>query len=513
MTSTGPQPNGPYSGSTLLAPPNYSSLSVANPPLYPSTVEYDIASILTSEGPSPPLRTHEYHLSEGANATPWATLHLSSTAPRNAHRPRYIGGDDVSGTVNLNLKNASAISSIRLLLRGTMITSSLVEGSYRFLEESIPIWDKSTNSPPVHKENGKLVGKYEWPFSFPFPTEYIPPTAGASPANKGSTACPVPQTLMQKNVSASVVYEVVLRIVSGIFKRKFKLQTSILYIPLNRSAPLLEGRKNAYKNGAFIPGPLADPDGWTKLPDLEIAVTRRRKSVGSSSSKTGASSAGPQDKVICSIYIGNPTEYARGSVIPCYLMYGNGKEDAELIQAFKSQAQRCLKLELKQSLTYFQNPQQAMSGAVFKLQKSGHSNSYTVGQVDIVGEAVWWDPPYDAWTTKGPENKLEGEIHLDKELFPSTKASFLLVEYVVSASLVPSEDLEFTVLNDAGPEAATSSKSVDTPTKDLSTHGVVITTVNADGPMPIPFTPVQPKIRRPDQVVDVEYLVPGPTRY
>lgn len=72
------------------------------------------------------------------------------------------------------------ISDMTLVqVKGKITTSSLDGGSLPFLAYEHPLWKKSYGDPrqldqstrTKEKFSGKLIGKYSFPFSFPFPTE------------------------------------------------------------------------------------------------------------------------------------------------------------------------------------------------------------------------------------------------------------------------------------------------------------------------------------------------------
>ena len=233
-------------GMTVL-PPQYSALSVAALPAYPNAAELDIAS-----GPdrrsSYARRSFEFNTapnSPGGTAS-WVSLKLSSNAPKTAQRPRYIGGEKVEGTVILDCteKRAQVVHSVVVIvscflvdteymiltflvqLRGRVVTSSLTEGSQVFLEHVHPVWknDAVPQSPtaiasPPALAGGKLSGRVELPFDFVFPTEF---SAGGKDSNSRSTSSQqhsTPQTLMERGVSATVLYEITLKVISGAFFR------------------------------------------------------------------------------------------------------------------------------------------------------------------------------------------------------------------------------------------------------------------------------------------------------
>ena len=87
------------------------------------------------------------------------------------------------------------------------MTSSLDEGSQLFMEVIRPVWSGKDDRPT----GGKLHGRHEWPFSFPFPTTF---------QDKELRTHPTPQTVLQRGINANVMYEVVVKINHGLLHTK-----------------------------------------------------------------------------------------------------------------------------------------------------------------------------------------------------------------------------------------------------------------------------------------------------
>jgi len=229
-------------------PPRYSTLSVDALPLYPSAREYDVSSIYDTEES---LEAFEFCLESSggpkSERRPWATLRLLSKVPAKMQRPRYTSGEEVRGSVLLDLKKPQTVRSIAIYvsvltgdayveshemqLRGTVMTSSMADSAQVFLEEIHPLWDEKSGIPPSRpagydnqttqdSPNSKFVGEYEFEFSFPFPATFSEPTAtrgrkksSAQPEERKSFA--TPQTLLQRGISLNIVYDIILKIDTG----------------------------------------------------------------------------------------------------------------------------------------------------------------------------------------------------------------------------------------------------------------------------------------------------------
>lgn len=93
--------------------PAYPSLA---PPRYSFIIQSPEDSIVRADETS--LANHTFSLPGGlSKAQPWVTLHIqtrpSNTIPKN---PRFFGGDNVSGTIDLTLANPQIINSISIVV-------------------------------------------------------------------------------------------------------------------------------------------------------------------------------------------------------------------------------------------------------------------------------------------------------------------------------------------------------------------------------------------------------------
>ena len=104
------------------------------------------------------------------------------------------------------------------------MTSSLSEGSHLFLEVTHPLWKSGSPGAEgaAQPNTGKLQGRYEWPFSFPFPTEFQGHTSTrkARQGQEDAELLATPQTVLERGINVNVVYEVLVKITSGFFHTK-----------------------------------------------------------------------------------------------------------------------------------------------------------------------------------------------------------------------------------------------------------------------------------------------------
>ncbi|KAF6752607.1 hypothetical protein DFP72DRAFT_904188 [Ephemerocybe angulata] len=502
-------------------PPRYSTLSLNTLPLYPAPDDFDISSL---DRPHPGEResrqAFDFCIAKNTNSAgdsyPWATLRLFSRVPAALQRPRYTGGENIKGSVMLNLKRPRTVTSIAVLLRGRMVTSSLSEGSHTFLEVVHPIWSKASVAGPTSSATGKLQGFFEWPFSFPFPAEIrsIPSSASkwnsTIPQGTGETGTYLtPQTVLERGVNANVTYEVVLKITTaGLLDTKHRAIANVLYIPLIRPPSLGPLRAGAYVSEAPLLGPEQDPAGWQEIERIELRV---------SESRNGGFDPISID-IECTAYIANPSTYTRGTVIPCYLICknthvarasGHSRLRNTLLAAFTKQ--QCVSLGLTQRVQYHQDSRQALSAKFGSDFKAGGSRDERARSMNACEEAVWWTPR----DVGGGTFNLEGEIHLDVGHLPSCETPFLNVSYAVTVSIKASPDLDVSLVPQSSrimargrrgsaasvlPSSSTTEPLVEFPVRIATAHA-------KQGPVPRPFTPPPPrKLKDGSRVQEVQYL-------
>ncbi|RDB20162.1 hypothetical protein Hypma_012959 [Hypsizygus marmoreus] len=389
-------------------PPVYSRTSSPGGSVTPDMLEEDpspsvprYSTVFALHGrPTPgsrsarPLETeHTFSLQSGKTA--WATLKCVSRAGTSTNAPHYIGGDDISGSVNLDLTNALYINAISLSVRGRIITAVTEDGSFPFLDHSVTLWSKA-HGDPRHasytqniKHEGKLTpGEYSWPFSVPFPTTV--------PLPGDTTPHQIPQTFLEREALVTVQYDLILRIGRGALRPDKIITVPIVYIPKivpEAPSPL---RQLAYHEASPLLGPSADPEGWLTLPTVVVH---------------GSPSDGPA-KTECKLSIASPLCYARGTVIPCSLtlrsQYPRALDDIAAPEAIIVKLTRRVK-----------HSQLGLLQAVRKPKI----------QTKVVETAVWW--PSSDISTDPSERRMEGEIHLSRRLLSSSDFPPFVVDYFV----------------------------------------------------------------------------------
>ena len=200
-------------------------------------------------------------------------------------------------------------------------------------------------------------------------------------------------------------------------------------------------------------------------------------------------------------------------MIPCYLSIHSKNTDALDTLANHEYLRVCL----VRRIHLHEDPKQAYS----RTQQDQNANGGKVPpgvieQIDIIERAVWWPI-----SSEEPDTRyLQGEIHLDKELQPSSQ--FLLFKISVS------NFLSFVVLSDSElrgspppqytielypfesrlfkcTNSGFNNDSVSRNPKAFMTHPVTIASKHRPGPVPVPSTIVKPHFRRIDPAPDFSF--------
>lgn len=163
--------------------PTTSLRTLTNPPRYSTMSTFSMRSGESFEG-APTEYTFPIRSGFG-KSKPWATLRLYNPDParpaasNRAMHPRFTDEHVMLGNVELDLSGPQTIRSIKLVLKGVLITSASHEsGSLAFLDQTYLLWDRKFGDPRELaqgqsqglKADGKIVGNWLFPFSIPFPS-------------------------------------------------------------------------------------------------------------------------------------------------------------------------------------------------------------------------------------------------------------------------------------------------------------------------------------------------------
>ncbi|KNZ78624.1 hypothetical protein J132_11065 [Termitomyces sp. J132] len=334
---------------------------------------------------SRPLKT-EHSFGPQNGGTPWVQLKCISRAASSSKTPKFVGGDDIAGSILLDLASPTYISSITIAVKGRVVTSSTDEGSYTILDKTYTVWSKALGNPRYAsstrniKHKGNLEpGEYTWPFSFPFPTTFDY-SDDSGPVGKKSYR--TPQSFSEHDMPATVQYQLLLCIRRGALRPDKNIAVPIIYTPKIIPDPPSLPRQLSYRVARPLVGPSEDPAGWTTLP---VVTTYRRLSHSQHSVK-----------VDCQLSLANPMCYARGSVIPCWLTL-QSNDPAGLDALANSQA---IRITLQRHVKY--HPR------------------------------VWWPSSVDQPPEESDIRIMEGELHLSRGLQTTSDFPLFSVEYVIN---------------------------------------------------------------------------------
>ncbi|EDR05590.1 uncharacterized protein LACBIDRAFT_302914 [Laccaria bicolor S238N-H82] len=235
---------------------------------------------------------------------------------------------------------------------------------------------------------------------------------------------PTPQTFLERGIRANVQYELSLHIAYGMLRPASKLKTAVVYTPSIIPPLASVARQQAYIQGSSLPEPAADPDGWQTLPKVMVYGKLPRR---------------PEVEVECTLSLAKPLCYTRGTVIPCYLTLECLDVHAlDLLSTLKSPIVRLTRRvrytpgassTTDAVLNEPSSPFGTLSGDPFASPTKSYPGGMPffngkrgdmIEEIDEVELAVWWVPANGA-TQEMYLRKLEGEIHLAKDLQPTCR--------------------------------------------------------------------------------------------
>ncbi|KAJ7705564.1 hypothetical protein B0H17DRAFT_1038321 [Mycena rosella] len=378
---------------------------------------------------------------------PMITLTLLGDPRLGRSVPAFTEGANITGSVKLNLKSPDPIESIVIFVRGDLVTAGDEEQRLNFFRMRKYVWRPAMGDPRAPSEDGtanweeKLHGEYHWPLSLKLP-ERLEASQGGGEGNR------LPHTFAERFSRACTEYYLELRINRrGRFRSDDRLMTQFGFFSMQQPGRPSLLRQLAYETNAPVPTPLSDPEGWHALAPVQI----RGMIFGERSVDTK-----------CTVFLAKPLCYTRGTTIPCAMTIETADtQAADVLAAITSSAlylQRCVTCTFKGTATDF----------------------------SPCGQATWWPSP-DGAAAQRHQRHLMGEIHLRKDLHPSTAIKPFRVEYAVAVF----------------PPAAVAFKPAMAGSGPLCTQPVEIVTRFAPGPRPIAATP--PAYESPDAAVNRHY--------
>lgn len=245
------------------------------------------------------LTTHKSSLITSSGHQ-WLILRTATRPRQPASLPIFWEGDVISGSVILDLKEGSSenIKCVLVSLTGTLTPGKLPQTT--FLQRTETLWESST------AKAAKIGGQYTWTFRFALPKDGIEVNGSRYSLPPSFSLVPDP---------GCVEYKIVVTLKRGSFARPSRsLSTSFGYIPLSFAGPPSLQRQMSYTEGAPVPGPEEDPEGWKVLPTVTIkgTITKSRQPA----------------EVEISLAVVSPTSYAIGSPIPVSMSLKSQNEQA-----------------------------------------------------------------------------------------------------------------------------------------------------------------------------------------
>ncbi|KAJ6531970.1 hypothetical protein B0H19DRAFT_1273145 [Mycena capillaripes] len=370
---------------------------------------------------------HIYPLSD-SRGRPWASLSLLSSAKSPKSVPTFYEKEHINGSFQLTAEKGDSIQSVTVIITGRIVTDSSVDGTYVFLNQSLPLWSKTES-----RSSGaatKLLGACVWPFSIPLPK-------AVSLKDGDDTLYRLPETFLERHTQASISYEISVLVSRGKLRADSQIKTRFGYIPSTRPEPPSALRQLAYRENSILPGPEVDPAGWKAS---STAVVR------------GTVFKTRQAAVHCMLSLANPLSYTRGTVIPCRMTLESTDNQALDMCSAPSAPMVTLRRCVR-----FQNP-----------STSSKREVDWVESFEDVSRAVFW-PSADG--NYAPYSRsLEGEIKLPKDLASTSSIGRFTVSYTVVVS--PFETAGFA-----------------TGSQPFLVEPVTIATSHAHSPRPLAYAP------------------------
>ncbi|TFK40191.1 hypothetical protein BDQ12DRAFT_628002 [Crucibulum laeve] len=340
---------------------------------------------------------HVYHVADG-KSRPGITLKVYSSAKSSKSLPTFFEKENINGQLEIHAEKGDSIQAITAIITGRIITGAHSDDSFTFLSHTLPIWAKSLDTPRVPSPSEgtsrtKLLGHCVWPLSIPMPRNATIPTGPGE-----SRTFHLPETFLERHTRVSIQYDFTILISRGKLRMDSQIKTAFGYVPSTRpDAPSLY-RQLAYQQGASLPGPSSDPEGWKTLrPVAARGVMFKSKKV----------------EVRCTLSIAKPLCYTRGSVIPCFISI----EGADPLLLNLLSSPNAVVLSLRRRVRFYNKTTSSRQDVAWN------------ETVDDMGSAVWWTP-LDARESPG-SRQLEGEIQLAKDLRPTSEMGHFSISYSV----------------------------------------------------------------------------------
>ncbi|PPR02623.1 hypothetical protein CVT24_002194 [Panaeolus cyanescens] len=241
-------------------PSNTSPASNDNTSTSPSTT-----TLVDVKGQSSPqLELKEFFYELKNSGRPYLQVTFVANGRFAKALPTIVQGTNVTGNVSIHLDKGEDIRAITGIVQGKLIYGSHEGGgkSLVFLKIVKEFYSRPSNS---QQPSGVLC----WTFDIELPRTV---TIKSSEKPEESNTFDLPQTTQERQSRASTVYEMIVQVTRGKFKSDKELSFPFNYIPVTPPPSLPVPRSNAYRQGALIPNPSSDEEGWSSLGQYSVIL-------------------------------------------------------------------------------------------------------------------------------------------------------------------------------------------------------------------------------------------------
>ncbi|KZT38176.1 hypothetical protein SISSUDRAFT_1129008 [Sistotremastrum suecicum HHB10207 ss-3] len=356
---------------------------------------------------APHIQLHEqvFDIRDEKTGHPWVTLKVKSLAQSSTSLPVFEPGEDIVGSVELDLKERTTIHSVTLNIRGEVINpqnrvwkdekQAFVSDS-PFLNHVVVLFSQKGEN--VHGEHGKLEGHHKFPFRFKLPL-----TADVETSPGVTESFPLPAQFTERRAEASLNYTIACDISYGLIHKLASISKNFGVIPLHRPDPPSLLRQEAYSQGTPPPGPMVDPEGWFTMAPAKIV---------------GKVFHTEHAEITAVLSLAKPLVYTRTTHIPLHLVLTSPSKQALDLVANPEAIQICLTRVVNAG-------HEARKKTDMKMGPQTQAQAQTM--------AIFWHSNDREDSGDQDENKriFEGEIRIKPDQAASSAYWHLVVRYHV----------------------------------------------------------------------------------
>ncbi|KZT35957.1 hypothetical protein SISSUDRAFT_106897 [Sistotremastrum suecicum HHB10207 ss-3] len=354
---------------------------------------------------------HVFDLRDEKTGRPWAKLKVKSLARSLTSLPIFSAGDDIVGSIELDLKDSTTFHSVSIRVLGDVInpqnrvwkdSENAFTSDSPFLDQTQVLWNKKDGVPATNTSGEKSKGKLKGQYSFPFRIK-LPLTVDVLTAPNLTETFPVPSHFVERRAEISLNYTLTANLSYGLFRNIAAISKNFGVIPAQQPPEPSPLRRIAYSEGTKPPGPDADPEGWFTLAPVKIA---------------GKLFHTEDAEVTATLSIAKPLVYSRGTQIPVYLILESPSKQALDLVANPESIQICLT---------------RIVNAGFEARKKTDMAMGPQTMAQCQSMAIFWNPTTREATGPQDDNRrvFEGEIKIKPDQTPSTTFWHLVIRYHV----------------------------------------------------------------------------------